>query len=145
MNSTTQKIRIDSLNASHTPDGTLHVWGKCTFGFYERGEIKPAPLNFQSYGSCAAALTEAGVGAIVLGMGRLNINSVEKEGYKEKVASFTVTHAELLRSSGTPVRPVPAATRPVQPVPSASPQLAAIAGGNGDGNRQVVDLSDILF
>ncbi|MFP4409900.1 hypothetical protein [Coleofasciculus sp.] len=143
MNNATQKIRIDSLNASHTQEGTLHVWGKCTFQFYDRGSIQMAPLQFTSYGNCAVALNEAGVGAVVLGLGRLNMNVVEKADYKQKVVDFTITNAEIIRQGSTQ-------TQPVQPVSPTPPQLTAIAGGNsnstnGNGKGQVADLLDIPF
>jgi hypothetical protein len=124
MNNTTQKIRIDSLNASHTRDGKLQVWGSCTFQFYDRQEIKAASLAFTSYGNCAVTLHEAGVGAVAIAIGRVNTSMVEREGYKDKVASLAIATAEIIRTGSSQSMPV----ETVPSLPSHDAQRSAIAG-----------------
>ncbi|WP_226592492.1 hypothetical protein [Microseira wollei] len=66
-------MRINSLQASHTTDGTLMVSGEAAFKYYDRGGFPVRPIGFQSYGEAAVALNNSGVGAIHVVSGRLNI------------------------------------------------------------------------
>ncbi|HAA29600.1 MAG TPA: hypothetical protein DCE56_20295 [Cyanobacteria bacterium UBA8553] len=73
MNNAQLRVRINSLQASHTQDGTLNVSGECSFKYYDRSGYKVRPLRFQAYGEAAVALNNAAVGAIHVVSGRLNI------------------------------------------------------------------------
>ncbi|NER49644.1 MAG: hypothetical protein F6J92_23715 [Symploca sp. SIO1A3] len=145
MNSTTQKIRIDEVFTNYNPEGKLQLSGRCSFQFYERGEIQSGSLRFSAYGNCAVLLNEAGVGSVVIGTGRLNIASVEVEaGYKDKIATFTITSAEIIRSGAAQPQPQPASVAPInQPL-----QLAVVGASNGNHNgngKHTIELEDIPF
>ncbi|MBD3557514.1 hypothetical protein H6S82_01355 [Planktothrix sp. FACHB-1355] len=109
MNNAQLRVRIDSLQASHTQDGTLNVSGQCSFKYYDRSGYKVRPLRFQAYGEAAVALNNGGVGAVHVVSGRLNIfkpNDTNPNHQMLLTVERTVVVGGQPTSGYTPVIPV---------------------------------------
>ncbi|MBD2185552.1 hypothetical protein [Aerosakkonema funiforme] len=124
MNNAQLRVRIDSLQASHTQDGTLNVSGQCSFKYYDRSGYKVRPLRFQAYGEAAVALNNGGVGAVHVVSGRLNIF---------KPNDNNPNHQMLLTVERTVVvggQPTSGYTQVIPVVPAAPVGAAAGVGAN---------------
>ena len=73
MNNVNLKVRIESINPMHLPDGALQVTALSAFKFIDKTETKIKPLNIQAYGANALAINQAGIGSILMISGRLLI------------------------------------------------------------------------
>jgi hypothetical protein len=73
MNNATLKVRIESINPMHLPDGALQITALSAFKFFNKSEAKIKPLNIQAYGATALAINQAGIGSILIVSGRLSI------------------------------------------------------------------------
>jgi hypothetical protein len=137
MNNAQLRVRIDSLQASHTTDGTLMVSGEASFKYYDRGGFQVRPIPFQSYGEAAVALNNSGVGAIHVVSGRLNIfkpNDANPNHRMLLTVERTIVVGGQDASPSTPVNPVV----PLSPLTSAvdSPPVPVPAVSNGKAIAQ---------
>lgn len=144
MNNAQLRVRINSLQASHTQDGTLNVSGECSFKYYDRSGYKVRPLRFQAYGEAAVALNNAAVGAIHVVSGRLNIfkpNDTNPNHQMLLTVERTVVVGSQSTSEATPVTPVV----PIAPVEAAVGISSVVPIPVASNGKATADYSDIPF
>lgn len=146
MNNAQLRVRLDSLQASHTQDGTLNVSGQCSFKYYDRSGYKVRPLRFQAYGEAAVALNNGGVGAVHVVSGRLNIfkpNDTNPNHQMLLTVERTVVVGGQPTSGSTPVIPVV----PAAPVGAAAGAVAntPVAIPVASNGKATAEYSEIPF
>lgn len=144
MNNTQLRVRLNSLQASHTQDGTLNVSGECSFKYYDRSGYKVRPLRFQAYGEAAVALNHAGVGSIHVVSGRLNIfkpNDTNPNHQMLLTVERTVVVGGQSTSGATPVTPIV----PIAPVEAAVLTNSVVPIPVANNGKGTADYSDIPF
>jgi hypothetical protein len=136
MNVFSFKLRLDSIQLTHTPDGSIQVSGWSSFQFNDGQQTQVRSLPFTAYGINAQTIAETGINGVIVAVGEVNIFSVDRQTRKDKVPNFNIQEVEAIRQ-GNPVQ-LPLATPAQPPVPTTpaqtqkpEPQLVATTQSNG--------------
>ncbi|MEI2579928.1 hypothetical protein [Scytonema sp. PRP1] len=148
MISSTQTIRIISINETFDPQGVKIVYGQGTFSHYSKDGLVEDSIAYRAKGAAAVSVAEAGVNASGVAIGYLDIEVKDSDkGYKNKICTLVIRSFIPTTTANTTF--VPTTSAPISPPASEenSKQLVnpvpTVAASNGYVNT--TDSSNIPF
>ncbi len=147
MISSTQTIRIISINETFDPQGVKIVYGQGTFSHYSKDGLVEDSIAYRAKGAAAVSVAEAGVNASGVAIGYLDIEVKDSDkGYKNKICTLVIRSFIPTTTANTTF--VPTTSAPISPASllnSKQPVSAVPTVAASNGYVNTTDSSNIPF
>lgn len=147
MISSSQTIRLLTINETFDHQGVKIVYGECAFSFYAKDGVVQDTIPYRTKGATAVSIAESGINTSGIAMGYLDIEVVDSgKGYKEKKTTLVIRTFISTNTANT--TPIPTTTSAVQPAPQENtkqPVGAGVALAANNGYLNTTDSSNIPF